>query len=172
MPASNDLSKSTSLGSARAPEPVQEQPDASDEGKDVEAAHPLHSPFGSPPPPTDLPERHLGPPVQEDHPPHVKAAISPGTSLMSPTAPDSSYTLRSRSGSDNGRVSHAQLAILLPRSQASCIASFTVGKDCLYQLLVLPAPHMLQALPGGVRQTFSISSGRIFSAATLLLCCC
>ena len=101
LPSSNALSKSTSLGSAGQVHPAQVQPNILDEGEDVVAEHPMQSPFGSPPP-VDLPERHLGPPVQEDHPLDVTAASG---SLLSPAARDSSYTFVSHSGSEMGRVS-------------------------------------------------------------------
>lgn len=101
LPASNALSKSTSLGSAGQLHPAQAQPNMLDEGEDVVAEQPMQSPFGSPPPP-DLPERHLGPAVQEDHSLDVRVASG---SLLSPAARDSSYTFVSHSGSETGRVS-------------------------------------------------------------------
>ena len=91
LPASNALSKSTSLGSAGQLHPAQAQPNMLDEGEDVVAEQPMQSPFGSPPPP-DLPERHLGPPVQEDHSLDVRAASG---SLLSPAARDFLYLCQS-----------------------------------------------------------------------------
>lgn len=109
LPASNPLSKSTSLGSAGRLHPQPAQPNVLDEGQDVVAEQPMQSPFGSPPP-VGLPERHLGPPVQEEHVSHVAAATTTanGSLLASPAARDSSYTFASHSGSEtgHGRVSN------------------------------------------------------------------
>ncbi|DBA77294.1 TPA: hypothetical protein ACH3X2_000816 [Trebouxia sp. C0005] len=103
LPASSALSKSTSLGSAGRLHPQPAQPNVLDEGEDVVAEQPMQSPFGSPPP-VGLPERHLGPPVQEEHLSHVAAATTTanGSLLISPAARDSSYTFASHSGSETG----------------------------------------------------------------------
>ena len=109
LPATSALSKSTSLGSTGRLHPQPAQPNILDEGEDVVAEQPMQSPFGSPPP-VGLPERHVGPPVQEEHLSHVAAATTTanGSLLMSPAARDSSYTFASHSGSEtgHGRVSN------------------------------------------------------------------
>jgi len=140
LPASSALSKSTSLGSAGRLHPQPAQPNILDEGEDVVAEQPMQSPFGSPPP-VGLPERHLGPPVQEEHLSHVAAAATTanGSLLISPAAREFSYTFASHSGSEtgHGRVSntHAPASHYLSQSvlavflqdDPGCIAAFSLA---------------------------------------------
>ena len=110
LPGSKILSKSTSAGSAEKPRPASQLPNFLDDGEDVQAAHPMQSPFeaASPPPiqpeAADLPPRHQEPAVREEEPPKVKPAVTASGSLDPPSYRDSSYTFISNSGSDHSRV--------------------------------------------------------------------
>ncbi|KAL3141044.1 hypothetical protein ABBQ32_005555 [Trebouxia sp. C0010 RCD-2024] len=125
LPGAKMLSKSTSAGSAegtrpRTPTPL---PSMLNQGADIQAPHPVQSPFGagSPPlsypphptqadpPPTDLPIRHQGPALRGSRLAEGGAGAVGSGSLLSPSGRESSYTFTSHSGSDSGRAwQHAE----------------------------------------------------------------
>ena len=126
LPGSTVLSKSTSAGSGERPRPASQLPNILGEGEDVQAAHPMQSPFGAAAPPpvqaeaADLPARHQGPAVRAEQPPEPRLVPNDSGHLLSASNRNSSDVFRftTSSGSDHDRV--CSLLLVCSKHMSKC----------------------------------------------------